>query len=279
MGYLVVTAVLVVTFGRLGDMFGRVRMYNAGLRASSASRRSRCRCARGPAAQGALWLIGFRVVQGIGGALLIANSAAILTDAFPAKRARARDRHQHDRGHRRLVHRPGRRRPARRRRLARWSSGSTCPIGVFGTVWAYLKLREVGVAHEGHASTGGATSRSRVGLVLVLIGITYGIQPARRPHDGLDRPVGARSSSSAASRCSSLFVLHRDAASTTRCSTSSCSGSARSRPGNIASLLVVDRARRPAVHAHHLAAGHLAAAARLQLRATRRCGPASTCSR
>ena len=83
MGYLVVTAVLVVTFGRLGDMYGRVKMYNAGfaiftffsvaLQRDLADRDA-----------GVLWLIIMRLLQGVGGALLMANSAAIITDAFPA---------------------------------------------------------------------------------------------------------------------------------------------------------------------------------------------------
>ena len=83
MGYLVVTAVLVVTFGRLGDMYGRVRMYNAGFAVFSVASLalSLCPC---PGSQGAMWLIAWRVVQGVGGALLMANSAAILTDAFKA---------------------------------------------------------------------------------------------------------------------------------------------------------------------------------------------------
>jgi MFS family permease len=83
MGYLVVTAVLVVTFGRLGDMYGRVRMYNAGFAVFSAASLALSLC---PwfGSKGAIWLIAWRVVQGIGGALLMANSAAILTDAFPS---------------------------------------------------------------------------------------------------------------------------------------------------------------------------------------------------
>src|SRR5579864_1742786 len=75
-------AVLVVTFGRLGDIFGRVRMYNAGFFVFTVGSALLALTPMNGAA-GALWLIGFRVVQGIGGALLMANSAAILTDAFP----------------------------------------------------------------------------------------------------------------------------------------------------------------------------------------------------
>jgi len=83
MGYMVVTAVLVVSFGRVGDMYGRVRMYNLGfLVFTIGSILLSLVFWTGPSA--ALALIGLRVVQGVGGALLMANSAAILTDAFPA---------------------------------------------------------------------------------------------------------------------------------------------------------------------------------------------------
>ena len=83
MGFLVVSAVLVVSFGRLGDMFGRVRMYNLGFAIFTvASIFLTVTWMHGSAA--ALWLIIWRIVQGIGGAFLFANSTAILTDAFPA---------------------------------------------------------------------------------------------------------------------------------------------------------------------------------------------------
>ena len=117
MGYLVVTAVLVVTFGRLGDMFGRVRMYNAGFAVFTFASIA-LSLTPGTGEPAAMWLIVWRVVQGIGGALLMANSTAILTDAFPAERTRPSDGHLDDRGHLWLVHRPHRRRTAGRRRLA-----------------------------------------------------------------------------------------------------------------------------------------------------------------
>ena len=83
MGFLVVSAVLVVSFGRLGDMFGRVRMYNLGFAIFTiASIFLAVTWMSGTNA--ALWLIIWRIVQGIGGAFLFANSTAILTDAFPA---------------------------------------------------------------------------------------------------------------------------------------------------------------------------------------------------
>src|SRR6476646_5570176 len=83
MGYRLIQAVLVVTLGRLGDMFGRVKIYNAGFAVFTFAS---VLLSFDPfdGGHGALWLIGWRVLQAIGGSMLIANSAAILTDAFPA---------------------------------------------------------------------------------------------------------------------------------------------------------------------------------------------------
>jgi MFS family permease len=116
MGYLVVTAVLVVSFRRLGDMVGRVRIYTLGLAVFTVfSVLLAVTWLHGTA--GALWLIVMRVPQGVGGAMLMANSSAILTDAFPSgQRARAGPE-PGGRGQR-AVHRPGARRPARAGRVA-----------------------------------------------------------------------------------------------------------------------------------------------------------------
>ena len=82
LGFLLVTAVLVVTFGRLGDLYGRVRIYNLGFLVFALSSIALSLVPwQGEA--GALWLIGFRAVQAVGAAMLMANSTAILTDAFP----------------------------------------------------------------------------------------------------------------------------------------------------------------------------------------------------
>src|SRR5579862_3494659 len=83
LGFLVVTSVLVVSFGRLGDLYGRVRMYNLGFVIYTLSSLL-LTIDWMTGAAGADWLVIFRIVQGIGSAFLIANSAAILTDAFPA---------------------------------------------------------------------------------------------------------------------------------------------------------------------------------------------------
>ena len=83
LGYLVVSSVLIVSLGRLGDMYGRVKIYNLGfIIYTVASLFLTVDWMTGRA--GATYLIVFRVVQGIGGACLLANAAAILTDAFPA---------------------------------------------------------------------------------------------------------------------------------------------------------------------------------------------------
>src|SRR5258705_5463625 len=87
MGYLLVTAVLVVTLGRLGDMYGRVRIYNLGFVVFTLASIA---LSLDPytGSQGAIWLIMWRLVQAGGGAMLIGNPAAILTDPFPAGQRR-----------------------------------------------------------------------------------------------------------------------------------------------------------------------------------------------
>lgn len=174
MGFLVVTAVLVVAFGRLGDMFGRARMYNMGfLIFSISSIFLAATWFDGHAA--ALWLIGWRVVQGIGGAFLMANSSAILTDAFP----------------------PDQRGLALGINSVAAIAGSflgliiggllapinwhliflvSVPFGVIGTVWAYLKLEDRGARVPATMDWWGNLTFA-VGLIAVLVGITYGIQP------------------------------------------------------------------------------------------------------
>ena len=174
MGYLVVTAVLVVSFGRLGDIFGRTRMYNLGFAVFTVfSVLLAVVWMQGDAA--ALWLIIMRILQGVGGALLLANSTAILTDAFPA----------HQRGLALGINQVagiagsfiglivgGVLAPLNWRLIFLVS----VPVGVFGTVWAYLKLRESGIRKQARLDWWGNITFA-VGLVAVLVGITYGIQP------------------------------------------------------------------------------------------------------
>ena len=81
-GYMLVTAVLVVSFGRLGDIVGRVRMYNMGFAIFTLfSILLSVTWLHGRDA--ALFMIVMRLMQGVGGAFIMANTAAILTDAFP----------------------------------------------------------------------------------------------------------------------------------------------------------------------------------------------------
>lgn len=174
MGYLVVTAVLVVLFGRLGDMYGRVRIYNLGFAVFTAAAIA---LSFDPFhyGGGAVWLIAWRVVQGVGGAMLMASSSAILTDAFPANQ----------RGMALGVNMVaavagsflglligG--------ALSEWHWQSIfwvgVPIGVLGTVWSMRSLKELGVRTPGRLDWAGTVTFA-VGLTVLLVGITYGIQP------------------------------------------------------------------------------------------------------
>ncbi|MGB5113286.1 MAG: MFS transporter [Mycobacterium sp.] len=174
MGYLVVTAVLVAPFGRLGDMFGRVRIYNLGFVVFTVAAIA---LSFDPfhIGGGAVWLIAWRVIQGIGGAMLMASSSAILTDAFPANQ----------RGMALGVN------------MVAAVAGSFLglliggvlsewhwqaifwvgvPIGVLGTIWSVHSLRELGVRTPGRLDWAGTLSFG-IGLTVLLVGITYGIQP------------------------------------------------------------------------------------------------------
>ena len=178
MGYRLVQAVLVVTVGRLGDMVGRVRIYNGGFAVFTiASVMLSFDPFRG--AHGALWLIGWRLPQAVGGSMLTANSAAILTDAFPAEqRGFALGTNQvAGLSGMFLGLVAGGVLAALDWRAVFWVN---VPVGIYGTLWAYLKLRESNPAQSGHRRTpidwwGNLTFA--VGLSAILIASTYGIQP------------------------------------------------------------------------------------------------------
>jgi MFS family permease len=186
MGYLVVSAVLVVTLGRLGDIYGRVRMYNAGFAIFGLGALALpFDPFHGPA--GALWLIGWRILQAVGGAMLMANSPAILTDAFPFnQRGMAMGINQ-----------------------VAGISGQfiglilggvlaavdwrlvfivSVPIGLGGTIWSYLSLRETGARTPAKIDWLGNITFA-VGLIGLLTGITYGIQPYGGHSMGWTSPV------------------------------------------------------------------------------------------
>ena len=174
MGFLLVTAVLVVSLGRVGDMYGRVRMYNLGFAVFTvASVLLAVTWMDGVG--GALWIIVMRVVQGIGGACLFANSGAILTDAFPV----------HERGKALGINGVA---AVGGTFLGLILGGVLAPIewhlvflisvpfGLFGTVWAYFKLEDNGRRWKSSIDWAGNVTFA-VGLISVLAGMVYAIQP------------------------------------------------------------------------------------------------------
>jgi MFS family permease len=174
LGFLVVLAVLLVSLGRLGDMYGRVRMFNVGFAVFTVfSILLSITWLHGGA--GALWLILMRVGQGVGGAMIFANSSAILTDAFP----------HNERGLALGIN------------SLSMVAGSflglvlggvlaplswrlvfvvSVPVGLVATVWSYRSLRDLGVRRPGKIDWWGNLTLA-AGLVLLMVGITYGIQP------------------------------------------------------------------------------------------------------
>ena len=174
MGFMLVTSVLVVSLGRIGDMYGRVKMFNLGFAIFTIfSILLAVTWMSGTSA--ALWIVLMRLGQGVGGAFLFANSSAIITDAFP----------QNERG------------------LALGINGVaaiggsfiglilggllgpiewhlvfvvSAPIGLFGTVWSYLKLRDNGLRTKSRIDWTGNVLFA-VGLVGILTGIVYGLNP------------------------------------------------------------------------------------------------------
>jgi len=186
MGYRLVQAVLVVTLGRLGDMYGRVRIYNAGFAIFTAAS---ILLSFDPftAASAALWLIGWRVLQATGGSMLTANSAAILTDAFPP------DRRGFALGINQVAAIAGQfvglvaggLLAALDWRAVFWIN---VPVGIYGTAWAYFKLRDNSERHRAHIDWWGNVTFA-LGLGAVLIGLTIGIQPYGGQTMGWTSPV------------------------------------------------------------------------------------------
>ena len=186
LGFLVVTSVLVVTLGRLGDIYGRVRIYNLGFAIFTLfSLTLTVTWMHGRAA--GIWLIVMRIFQGLGAAMLMANSAAILTDAFP----------------------PNQRGLALGVNQGAAFSGTfiglvlggvlapinwrliflvSVPVGLLGTVWGYLKLRELGTKRAARIDWPGNITFA-VGMVLVMVGITYGIEPYGHDTMGWTNPL------------------------------------------------------------------------------------------
>jgi MFS family permease len=184
-GYLLVQSVAVVTLGRLGDMFGRVRIYNLGFVVFTiASITLSLDPLTGQA--GALWLILWRCVQAFGGAMMMANAAAILTDAFPARqRGMALGINQIAGISGQFIGLLlGGLLAAWDWRLVFWVN---VPIGVFGTIWSYLSLREIATTRRARIDWAGNITFA-LGAGLLLVAITYGIQPYAGHPTGWSNP-------------------------------------------------------------------------------------------
>src|SRR4051812_13818627 len=187
LGYMVITATLLVTLGRLSDMWGRVRLYNLGFVIFTVgSILLFVTPSSGNA--GALEMIIFRLIQGVGGGFLIANSAAILTDAFP----------------------PSERGTALGLNMVATLAGSllgliiggfmstiwwravflvSVPIGIFGTVWAYKMLREQAALRAARRIDVLGNICLGLGLTVFLVAMTYGIMPYGGASTGWGNPL------------------------------------------------------------------------------------------
>lgn len=186
LSFLIVSSVLVVSFGRLGDMYGRVKMYNLGfLIYTVASIFLTITWMQGTSA--ALYLVIMRVFQGVGAAFIIANSSAILTDAFP----------------------PNQRGLALGINNVAAISGTfiglilggllgpidwrliflvSVPFGIAGTLWAYFMLKDTKDTKSGGKVDWLGNITFALGLILVMVGITYGIEPYKLHAMGWSNP-------------------------------------------------------------------------------------------
>lgn len=186
LGYMLVTAVLVVSLGRLGDMYGRVKMYDLGFVIFSVGALL-AGLTWSQGSSGAIELIIFRMVQAVGGALLMANSAAILTDAFP----------ENQRGMALGINQIA--------ALAgsfigilvggflaqfswRYVFWFNVPIGVLGIIWSYVALKEIDIFHPAKIDWIGNLSFA-AGLSMLLVGITYAIKPYGNSAMGWGNPL------------------------------------------------------------------------------------------
>jgi MFS family permease len=187
LGYMVVTATLLVTFGRISDIFGRVRLYNVGFAIFTAGS-ILLFLTPGTGNTAALELIIFRLVQGVGAGFLLANGTAILTDAFPvSQRGLALGINQIASiagsfiglilgGVLAIIN-------------WRFVFLVSVPVGLFGTVWAYLKLRELATIREHQKIDWLGNITFGAGLTILLLGITYGIEPYGGSSMGWGNPM------------------------------------------------------------------------------------------
>jgi MFS family permease len=209
LGYLVVTSVLIVSLGRLGDMYGRVRIYNLGFVIYTvASLLLAVDWMTGQA--GALYLVLFRILQGVGGACLLANAAAIITDAFPANQRGMALGINNIVGVSGLfigLVLGGLLAPIDWRLVFLIS----VPVGLFGTVWAYLKLEERSKPRRASIDWWGNVTFA-LGLVLAMVAVTYGIRPYGGSPTGWGSPRVLILLAAAAVSLAAFFIVERRAA-------------------------------------------------------------------
>jgi EmrB/QacA subfamily drug resistance transporter len=170
MAYILVSTVFLLTFGRVADMFGRVRMYNLGFVVFTIG--SALCGFSGNATQ----LIIFRLIQGSGAAMMVVNSVALITEVFPPnERGKAL-------GLNAITFSIGGVAGPILGGLIltladwRWIFFINVPVGIFGAIWGYRALREMSVRKKGEKFDGiGAVSFS-LGLTALLIALTLGIE-------------------------------------------------------------------------------------------------------
>ena len=175
MGYGLVTATLLLTFGRLSDIYGRVKLFRLGFLIFTAGS-ILLYFTPGTGTTGAIELIIFRLVQAVGAALFLANTAAIITDAFPSN----------ERGKALGIN------------AVALMSGMfiglllggilavfdwryiflvSVPFGLIGTVWSYYKLKELSIKAESTKLDIWGNLTFLLGITLLLVGVTYGLLP------------------------------------------------------------------------------------------------------
>lgn len=187
MGFNIVTATLLVTFGRLSDIYGRVKLFNLGFAIFTAGS-IMLFFTPGKGVEAAQFLVAFRLVQGVGAAFLFSNSAAILTDAFPLN----------ERGKALGINAVA--------ALAGSFVGLilggvlsvidwrlvflvSVPVGVLGTVWSLAKLKDTSIKLEGQKIDYVGNLTFAGGLTILLVGVTYGLLPYGTSTMGWGNPL------------------------------------------------------------------------------------------